>query len=248
MLPSQLHQCDSIFAGRFLMGDCSRSPFFLGSIITIIMIIGLLSFACSSSNVAAPSSTTVTQTSTGIGLTILPPSQTPKTTSSPSSVSTTVTTTAPPTWETATDPAVNVHVNIPSIVSSGTDFVAGIAIGQVNHLVAYQFRLTYDPAVIQISGSEGGDGVAGGTVGSLTMPIDLWMFSPAGQQGTMDIIGHFRGTQETSGTGDITEIHFHVIGNSGSSSDVKLSRVELFNAQIQLLNTTVASGSVSIGQ
>lgn len=123
-----------------------------------------------------------------------------------------------------------VSVSAPANIPTGGTFVARINISQVPAFVSYQIQLNYDKNVIQVSGLEGGpDGVTAGLIGTNSLPVDMWSFSPAGAPvGSIRILGRGPGNQSLSGSGYLAEIHFNVVGSIGQQTGITPTETSLF--------------------
>lgn len=102
-------------------------------------------------------------------------------------------------------------------VDAGSEFVARVSITEVTDLDSFQFDISYDPSVIEVSD------VTGGLIGSTSVPVDMWGFVPSGTQGTIRVLGNMAGFTGVTGSGYLAEIHFHVTGSAGSTSDMTFS-------------------------
>ena len=121
----------------------------------------------------------------------------------------------------------NVWVDAPTEVAQGSDFTATIRIDDVVDLDSYQFKLHYNPAVIEVIGAEGGtEGVTDGEVGGTSVPVAMWMFSPPVNPGTIFILGNVSGIIGATGSGYLCEIHFHVIGEPDDVSNLDFDATE----------------------
>ena len=127
--------------------------------------------------------------------------------------------------------SVTVGINAPSNVSAGSDFVAMVDVTQVNNLYAYEFKVTYDPAIIQVTGAESGlSGVTPGLIGTTSIRVDGWIFQPPHTPSwTIRVIGHLADVAGATGLGYLVQVHFHVAGTVGQKSDIVLSALQLFN-------------------
>ncbi len=144
-------------------------------------------------------------------------------------------------------PEVSVTIDAPDEVAAGSDFVARVNIDEVTGLDAYQFDVTYDPSVIEIIGVEGGiEGVTPGMIDSTSIRVDMWMFQPIGIPGTIRVLGNLPGVSGVTGTGYLAEIHFHVVGEIGSSSDITLSNGKLFDNMGSQIPATWLGASVNV--
>jgi hypothetical protein len=112
---------------------------------------------------------------------------------------------------------VTVSIDAPAEVDAGTDFIARVNITEVTNFDACNYDITYDPTILEVTDVT--DGVIGGT----TIPVGIWGFVPAETQGTLRVINNVPGLPGVSGSGYLSEIHFHVVGSAGNTSDITLS-------------------------
>jgi hypothetical protein len=132
-------------------------------------------------------------------------------------------------------------------VMQGGTFDVNVNISDVANLNAFQFDLTYDSSVIQITGDEGMQGVSDGLInGSTVIPVNMWGFLPPGTQGRVRVLGHMSGVSVVTGEGYLAQIHFSTIGVSGESSGLTLSNARLYNALGDIIPSTSISGSVTV--
>ena len=110
-----------------------------------------------------------------------------------------------------------VSIDAPADVEPDSQFTASVNITEVSDFDACQFDVTYDPGVVEVTDVTAGD------IGGTTIPIDMWGLIPAGEQGKIRVIGNVPSVPGVSGSGYLAEIHFHVIGSPGSTSDIGLS-------------------------
>ncbi len=138
---------------------------------------------------------------------------------------------------------IKVGITVPASVQAGGDFVAIINVTEVINLCALQFDVSYDPAVLQVTG------VTSGMIGSTTMPVEMWGFIPPDTPGKIRVLGHILGLPHIRGSGYLAGIHFHVIGSHGQRSnliyssglfidvlDERISPVTWENGSIQVSN------------
>ena len=123
-----------------------------------------------------------------------------------------------------------VSIDASNEVTAGGAFTTRVNISEVTNLDSYQIDISYDPAVIEVIGAEGStEGVTSGLIDSTPVPIAMWAFSPLGTQGTITVLGNIPGVAGITGLGYLVEIHFRVLGESGSTSDITLSNGLLFD-------------------
>jgi PKD repeat protein len=126
-------------------------------------------------------------------------------------------------------------------VDSGSEFVATVSITEVTDLDSFQFDISYDPGVIEVTD------VSNGVIGSTAVPVAMWSFLPPETQGIVEVLGNMPGVAGITGSGYLAEIHLHVIGLPGSTSDISLSNGKLFdNMGTQIAVTQWGGDSVRV--
>ncbi len=105
-----------------------------------------------------------------------------------------------------------VSVDAPEIVSDA--FNVEIGIYDVTDIDSGQFYLTFDPAVVNVTG------VSSGEIGGTTIPIDSWNFTDAG---TIRVLLNLPAVTEVSGDGRIATVSFEIVGTTGDTSVIELS-------------------------
>ena len=73
-------------------------------------------------------------------------------------------------------PRVTVSMDVPHQVAGDGDFTARVNVTKVTSLDTFQFNITYDPEVIEVTD------VSAGLIGSTTIPTG-WAFIPPGERG-----------------------------------------------------------------
>ncbi len=116
-------------------------------------------------------------------------------------------------WATTDRAEVTVSVDAPDAVAEGSDFIATVRVTNVTNMASYQFWISYDPDVIEVTN------VTSGLIDSTTVPNDSWVLAPPGTQGLMTALGDIS-SGSASGSGYLCEIHFHVVGSPGDSSNM----------------------------
>jgi len=108
---------------------------------------------------------------------------------------------------------VAVSVVAPVSIAQDTSFSASINVNQVTNFDAANYDITYDPAVLEVTG------VGNGIVGGATIPVDMWaVIAP----GTIRVINNASGLVGVNGSGFLAVIRFHVIGAAGNTSWINL--------------------------
>jgi PKD repeat protein len=114
-----------------------------------------------------------------------------------------------------------VSIEAPADVVAGGNFTARVNTSQLTDFDSYALNISYNPSVIEVIGAEGGpEGVTAGMIDSTTVPVDSWGFSPPGTPGTISLAGDIPGGAGASGSGYLAEVHFHVTGSPGESSNI----------------------------
>ncbi|MFH1032029.1 MAG: cohesin domain-containing protein [Chloroflexota bacterium] len=123
-------------------------------------------------------------------------------------------------------------------VAEGSSFIARVNIDSVIDFDAAQYDITYNPAVIQVTG------VTAGLIGSTTIPVSQWGdITP----GTTRVINNVPNAPGVTGSGYLAEIHFHVVGAAGTSSTINLQNGLLGDKDAQEITTaTWANGMVQV--
>ena len=112
---------------------------------------------------------------------------------------------------------VTVSIDAPAEVDAGADFTARVNITEVINFDACNYDITYDHLILEVTD------VTDGIIGETVIPVDMWDFVPAETQGTIRVIQNVPGLSGVSGSGYLSEIHFHVVGSAGNTSDISLS-------------------------
>jgi len=109
-----------------------------------------------------------------------------------------------------------VSVDTREIVANTFD--VKIEIYDVTDLDSGQFDLTFDPAVVNVSG------VSSGEIGGTTIPIDSWNFTDAG---TIRVLFNPPEVTGVTGYGQIATVGFEITGTAGDTSVLELSHGSL---------------------
>ena len=107
-----------------------------------------------------------------------------------------------------------VTINAPAKITPGSNFTATIDIGGVTNLDAASYYISFNPAVLRL------DDATDGTIGSITIPVDVVnQVSP----GTIRIVQNIPGLSGASGSGYLVALHFVAIGTIGQSTNITLT-------------------------
>jgi hypothetical protein len=138
--------------------------------------------------------------------------------------------------------SVTVSIDAPDEpVDSASEFIATVSITEVTDLDSFQFDISYDPSVIEVTD------VSDGVIGSTAVPVAMWGFLPPGTQGTVEVLGNMPGITGITGSGYLAQIHFHVTGSPGTTSDISLSNGQLWdNMVVEIAATEWRGDSVHV--
>ena len=135
---------------------------------------------------------------------------------------------------------VTVSIDAPAEVDAGIDFTARVSITDVTNFDAANYDITYDPLILEVTDVT--DGVIGGTA----IPVSIWGLIPSGVQGKIRVIQNIPGLPGVSGSGYLAEIHFHVVGSTGNTSDITLSNGVLSDNAATAITATWVGDSVHV--
>ena len=138
---------------------------------------------------------------------------------------------------------VTVSINAPANVTSGGNFTATVDISTVVNLDAFNYDVSFDPTVLEITDPivlEATDPIPDysimnvyGQINGTTIPLDIISLFHAGSGPTdprvITVVQNVPGLGGVSGSGYLTRLHFHVIGSPGHSSNISLSDGVLSN-------------------
>jgi len=113
----------------------------------------------------------------------------------------------------AVDTAVSI-VPTNTQVHENNDFIVSINVDSVSDFDAAQYDITFDPGVIQVTE------VTAGNIGGTSIPVGMWTSIDSD---TIRVINNILDVPGITGSGYLAEIHFHVVGASGSSSPISLT-------------------------
>jgi hypothetical protein len=124
------------------------------------------------------------------------------------------------------------------------EFAAIINTGAVENFNAYQLDISYDPAIIRVTGAEGGPGVTAGLIGATAIPVAIWSYQPANTPGKIRVLGIIPGNGSATGAGYLLQVHFQVTGTVGQTSSIAVSELMLFNYIAETIPSTIAGPQV----
>jgi len=130
-----------------------------------------------------------------------------------------------------------VSIDAPAEATADSDFTANVSISDVTDFDACQYDVTFDATVLRL------DDVTSGLIGSTPVPVDIYNELSAG---TFRVIQNVPGLTGVTGSGYLAELHFHVVGADGDSSDITLSNGVLSNNLAEEITATWTGASVAI--
>jgi hypothetical protein len=145
---------------------------------------------------------------------------------------------------------ITVSVNAPTSVNEGATFPVSIDTTEAVNLSALQFDVTYNPAVLELTGVTGGE--VGGTATSAE-----WEWVPVGgtDSGQIKVIA-YAGTwtdweegaevPAATGAGSLAEIQFTVVGTALQTSDIALSEGMVADSDAAEIPATWLNDSVIV--
>jgi hypothetical protein len=143
-----------------------------------------------------------------------------------------------------------VNLTIPGNIQAGGEFVVTIAISKVTDLASYQFRLTYDPTVLQLDNRTFEFGIEPGKVGNVTFASPNLEDSGPGwvKYGVMLSSDPY----STSGGGYLAKVHFKAL-KAGQSALTFLDDINklgfhnfLFDSYSNVIAADWINGTVTI--
>ena len=131
-----------------------------------------------------------------------------------------------------------VSIVAPGEVVVGSTFSARVSITNVTSLNAWNYDVVFDKDVLEVAG------VLGGEVGG--MPIqpgeNQWVVS----DGTLKVVNDIAGISTVSGSGNLTEIKFKVIGEIGDTASIDLQGGMLSDDLAHSIPATWGRASVAV--
>ncbi|MFC2072951.1 cohesin domain-containing protein, partial [Chloroflexota bacterium] len=132
---------------------------------------------------------------------------------------------------------VQVSIDAPDFVASGSNFTATVNITDVINLGSANYTISFNSTVLQL------DNVAPGSIG----PTQILVDSFPGSEGTYTITQSVTESGGASGFGFLAVLKFHAIGNPDTSSNINLSNGLLRDkASTEIPVTTWLPDSVSV--
>ncbi len=128
-------------------------------------------------------------------------------------------------------------INTPETVYEGSNFSATVDISQVINFDACNYDVSFEPAVLQITG------VTGGRIGETDIPVNLWNEI---EPGKVTIAQNIPGVQGASGAGYLATLGFQVLGVDGQTSEITLSNIVLSDTMAQIIPAEWIGASIQV--
>jgi len=107
-------------------------------------------------------------------------------------------------------PEVEITIDAPDSVESGSDFRIRINIANVVGYDSSQVDIIYDPTLVEIDGTEGNAlAILPGMIGDKEIPLDAWGDIPPGESGRVRFLSNAQGVAGVSGDGYLFEVNFY---------------------------------------
>ena len=123
---------------------------------------------------------------------------------------------------------VKVEVNAPEMAKTGETFVASIDVDNIADFNSGLFDLSFKSSVVNVTE------VADGCLDGATISVDMWDYM---DKDTIRVFLNVSGITGVSGTGNLAEIRFEVVGKSGDTSMLDISNVMLANNKAEKIPT-----------
>ncbi len=145
--------------------------------------------------------------------------------------------TVPVTLTVTTGVAPSVSISAPAEVGAGSDFIARVNIDGVENFDAANYDVVFDDTVLRL------DDVTAGEIDGTAIPVDIWNLEDGG---SCTIVQNVPGLAGVTGSGTLAELHFHVIGAEGDSSDIGLQNGFLGDNGANEIEATWTGDSVHV--
>ena len=132
--------------------------------------------------------------------------------------------------------SVKVEVNAPRYVKES--FKATIEVDSFANFNSGQFDISFDSSVVNVTG------VTDGMLENTTVPVDRWEFV---DEDTIRVIIEVSGIAGVSGSGDLAEVSFEVLGESGDKSTLDISEGLLVDTEAEEIPAEWIDDEVIVG-
>ena len=136
------------------------------------------------------------------------------------------------------DSHVTVSIQAPDLVLVDSDFVAPVAISQVENFDAANYIVVFNPGVLQVTQ------VAPGAIGGTEIPVGAVNIDNA--SGRVTVVQNVPGLSGVSGAGALANVHFHVVGSTDETSALDLEDGVLGDNAANAIQAEWVSSSVTV--
>ena len=137
--------------------------------------------------------------------------------------------------------SVTASLHAPPEVLHCTEFIATANITYVMDFASYEFDLSYDPDIFEVTG------VTAGSIDGTEVLVDEWSFEPPATQGMVTVRGSVSGVADVSGSGHLAEVHLHAVGSYCHTGNLTFSNGRLYDSgQVEITPVVWLDGSVHI--
>ncbi|RJS81748.1 hypothetical protein CW713_05970 [Methanophagales archaeon] len=133
---------------------------------------------------------------------------------------------------------VKVEVNAPEMAKVGATFVASIDVDSIADFNTGLFNVSFDSNVVNVTG------VANGSVGGGTIPVDKWERM---DDDTIRVFLAVSGVAGVSGMGNLATISFEIVGMGGDRSVLDISGGMLVNTEAEEIPSGWIDDKVIVG-
>lgn len=138
-----------------------------------------------------------------------------------------------------TEDTITVTVNAPAYVAEGETFNVTIDVANITAFNSAQFDLSFDSSVLNVTG------VADGRLDGTTIPVSMWAPVDAG---TVKVLVSVPIGEGVSGSGNLAEIRFELVGEPGDRSELNISCGLLVNKNAEEIPAAWIDDEITIGQ
>ncbi len=134
-------------------------------------------------------------------------------------------------------PDVTVSVDVPETTVYDSDIAVTLDVNEISNFEAADYIINYDPTVLRL------DSITSGSIGGITVPVSY----NESTAGTIKIVNDMSlPATGVSGSGTLLVLHFHVIGNAGTSSGITISSGTLASNTAEEIPASWESAAVTV--
>ena len=130
-----------------------------------------------------------------------------------------------------------VSINASEVVYKDSNFSATVDISQVTNFDAGNYEVSFNPAVLQITG------VTGGRIGETDIPVNLWHETELGR---VVVVQNIPDVSGVSGSGYLAILGFRVLGSENQTSSITLHNGVLSDVTAQTIPAEWIGDSIRV--